>query len=56
MVGVCDVDCHFTGSAVMAEFRMSEYKSLSWKLDKTEQPLLTEVVLMSVKLSSELLC
>ena len=56
VVGVYELGCHFTGSSVMAEFRLSESKSLSWKLDETEQPLLTEVVLMSVKLSSELLC
>ena len=40
----------------MAEFRLSDSRLLSWRLDKTEQELLTEVVLMSVKLSSELLC
>ena len=56
MVGVYELGCHFTGSPVMAEFRLSESSSLSWRLDETEQPLLTEVVLMSVKLSSELLC
>ena len=53
VVGVYELGCHFTGSPVMAEFRLYESKSLSWKLDETEQPLLTEVVLMSVKLSSE---
>ena len=40
----------------MAEFRLSDSRLLSLRLDKTEQELLTEVVLMSVKLSSELLC
>ena len=40
----------------MAEFRLSESRLLSWRLGESEQELLTEVVLTSVKLSSELLC
>ena len=56
VVGVYELGCHLTSSPVMAEFRFSESRSLSWRLDETEQELLTEVVLMSVKLSSELLC